>query len=66
MGFIHCEITSDVLSPAKCWDLLQNNTQGAIIWFFGNVRDYNDGKKVTAMTYEGIASLGENTLRKIC
>ncbi|MBV2168635.1 MAG: molybdenum cofactor biosynthesis protein MoaE [Bdellovibrio sp.] len=66
MGFIHCEITHDVLSPAKSWDLLQNNTQGAIIWFLGNVRDHNEGQKVTAITYEGISVLGENTLKIIC
>ncbi|WP_347357560.1 molybdenum cofactor biosynthesis protein MoaE [Bdellovibrio sp.] len=66
MGFVHCEITDDVLTPAKSWELLQNNTQGAIIWFLGNVRDHNEGQKVTAVTYEGVHSLGENVLRKIC
>jgi len=66
MGFVHCEITSEVLSPAKSWDLMQNKTQGAIVWFLGNVRDHNDGERVTAVTYEGIHTLGENTLKEIC
>lgn len=66
MGFIHCEITSDVLSPVKSWDLMQNKAQGAIVWFLGNVRDANEGQRVTAITYEGVSSLGENTLQEIC
>lgn len=66
MGFVHCEITTDVLSPAKSWDLLQKNTQGATIWFLGNVRDYNEGRKVTSISYEGVPGLGESTLKMIC
>lgn len=66
MGFIHCEITSNVISPTQSWNLLQNNTQGAIIWFLGNVRDHNEGQKVTAITYEGVPTLGEKTLKTIC
>lgn len=66
MGFVHCEITPDILSPGKIWDLLQNKTQGAIIWFLGNVRELNEGQRVKAVTYEGLTVLGENTLKTIC
>lgn len=65
MGIIHCSITSEELSPMTGWNILRNRKQGAVIWFYGNVREQNEGQDVEVVVYEGISSLGESTLRTI-
>ena len=38
---------------------------GALVIFYGTVRDENDGRPVQAMTYEAHVALAEKTLREI-
>lgn len=66
MAEIVCAITDRELDLATLMSHLNQDSYGAVIWFVGNVRNLNEGREVSAVTYEGVVPLGEKTLGEIC
>jgi molybdopterin synthase catalytic subunit len=45
-------VTDQVISAAHLATLVQGNKSGAVVTFSGDVRNYDDGKDVSTLTYE--------------
>jgi len=43
----------------------EDSASGALVIFYGTVRDNNDGRRVRSMAYEAHVSMAENVLREI-
>jgi molybdopterin synthase catalytic subunit len=43
----------------------EDSASGALVVFYGTVRDHNDGQRVQAMTYEAHTPMAEKVLREI-
>lgn len=58
-------ITEEPLTLEPLLQETEDPACGALVVFYGTVRDHNDGRPVRAMTYEAHVSLAEKVLREI-
>lgn len=66
MGKVFTSMTYGMLNPQKAVAFCRTDECGAEILFIGTVRNNNDGRAVTAVTYDGHVALGNNTLNELC
>jgi molybdopterin synthase catalytic subunit len=62
MGFIDIKITSEALARSE---LPQSRSDGAVIVFFGVVRQYEKGKLIAGIDYEAYVAMAESQMRVI-
>lgn len=62
---VHAVITRDPIDVAALCKTVGSVSDGAVNIFIGRVRDTNDGRRVTALTYEAYEEMAEPLLRKI-
>lgn len=58
-------ITRDPIDPAAVLDRVGDTGDGAVLLFLGTVRDHNDGRTVTGMTYDAYGAMAERVLAEI-
>lgn len=58
-------ISDTPLDLAPLLNETEDHSSGALVIFYGTVRDENDGQPVHSMTYEAHVSLAEKVLREI-
>jgi len=63
---IEIAVTTDSLDLLEPFDDLSSHSDGAVLIFQGRVRDTNDGRAVTRLTYEAYGEMAEKELRSIC
>ena len=63
---IHVDITESVLDPLAALDHCSSDAHGAADLFIGRVRNLNDGRSVTAVSYDLHPALCLNIFKEIC
>ncbi len=63
---IHVDITESVLDPLAALDHCSSDAHGAADLFIGRVRNLNDGRSVTAVSYDLHPALCLNVFKEIC
>lgn len=58
-------LTWDPIRPQEVLDQLASPADGAVVLFLGVVRDHNEGRAVTGLTYEAYPGMAERTLAEI-
>jgi molybdopterin synthase catalytic subunit len=62
---MHSAITRDVIDPMAVLSLVGSPADGAAILFLGTVREENDGRSVSGMSYDAFVEMAEPVLREI-
>ena len=62
---MHTAITRDVIDPAAVLSGVGSPADGAAILFLGTVREENDGRRVSGMSYDAFVEMAEPVLREI-
>lgn len=65
MGADRCWITTEPLDPAALLSSVVAPSDGAVLLFWGVVRNHNDGRGVGHLEYETYTGMAEATLRQI-
>jgi len=63
---IETAVTSESLDPLESFDDLSSHSDGAVLIFQGRVRETNDGRAVTGLSYQAYGEMAEKELRSIC
>ena len=59
-------ISAEPIDPARVAAEIRDPAHGAEVVFTGVVRDLNDGKRVTGVSYDVFSPLAEKVLGEIC
>ncbi|MGK5082190.1 molybdenum cofactor biosynthesis protein MoaE [Bdellovibrionota bacterium FG-1] len=59
------EVTENPIDPSRFWTEVVAPSHGAQVCFFGVVRDFNDGKKVVAVSYDAFVPMAEKVLAEL-
>jgi molybdopterin synthase catalytic subunit len=62
---VHCRITSQPLDAAALLAEVATPSDGAVLLFWGVVRNQNEGREVNGLEYEAYAEMAEAKLRGI-
>ena len=62
---MHCRITSHPIDAAALLAEVTTPADGAVLLFWGVVRNQNDGREVNGLEYEAYAEMAEAKLREI-
>ncbi len=57
------QLTQAVLDPASLVDAVRTDASGAVVLFYGVVRNHNEGRGVLYLEYEAYPELAERQLR---
>ncbi len=60
-----CRITREPLNPAAILQEVTSPSDGAVLLFWGVVRNHNEGREVDHLEYEAYAPMAEAVLREI-
>ena len=66
MEFIEVRVSDAVISSDEILRKASHQGWGAQVLFLGNVRDWNLGRRVVAVSYDAFAPHAEKTLKEIC
>ena len=58
-------ITRELIDPSVVLGLVGGDEDGAVILFLGTVRDHNEGRPVSGMTYDAYGAMAEKVLDRI-
>lgn len=59
------QLTSEPLDPAACTAAVRSDASGAVVLFYGVVRNHNEGRGVLYLEYEAYPELAERQLRAV-
>jgi molybdopterin synthase catalytic subunit len=59
-------LTGDALNPGRVVALVSGPAFGAVVTFFGSVRDNSRGQRVRYLEYEAYRPLAEREMERIC
>jgi molybdopterin synthase catalytic subunit len=62
---VHCRITTEPIDAAALLAEVATLADGAVLLFWGVVRNENDGREVNGLEYEAYAEMAEAKLREI-
>ena len=62
---MYCSITAEPIDAAALLSRVVSPSAGAVLLFWGVVRNENDGREVAALEYEAYAEMAEAKLREI-
>jgi molybdopterin synthase catalytic subunit len=62
---MHFEVTEQPLSPLSLVQHVRKDEAGAVVLFFGVVRDHNLGRKVECLEYDAYPEMAEKVMREI-
>jgi molybdopterin synthase catalytic subunit len=62
---ILCKITAEAICEDEVFQFVRTPQHGGMNFFFGNVRDFNGGKNVVAVSYDAFEPLAEQVFRDI-
>lgn len=62
---VHCRITQDPIDAGALLAQVATPSDGAVLLFWGVVRNENDGREVNGLEYEAYAEMAEAKLREI-
>lgn len=62
---MHTAITRDVIDPMAVLTRVGSPADGAAILFLGTVREQNEGRRVSGMSYDAFVEMAEPVLRTI-
>jgi molybdopterin synthase catalytic subunit len=62
---VHCRIISQPIDAASLLAEVATPSDGAVLLFWGVVRNENDGREVNGLDYEAYAEMAEAKLREI-
>jgi molybdopterin synthase catalytic subunit len=62
---VHASVTRTPIDPADMLGRVGDSADGAVVLFLGTVRDHNDGRPVSGMTYEAYESMAALVLAEI-
>ncbi|MDH3734316.1 MAG: molybdenum cofactor biosynthesis protein MoaE [Gemmatimonadota bacterium] len=63
---IETGITTDPIGRLDAFDDLSTHADGAVLVFQGRVRETNEGRKVSGLSYEAYGEMAEKELAAIC
>ena len=63
---ISTQITTDSLDDFAPFESLGTHADGAVLIFRGRVRETNEGRKVSSLSYEAYGEMAERELEDIC
>ncbi len=63
---IYCDLGDAPIDLNVVRNYLTNSGHGAEILFLGNIRDFNQGRRVKAVAYEAFIPLAKKTFYEIC
>lgn len=63
---IEARITAESIDRLGAFDDLSSFSDGAVVVFQGRVRETNDGRAVSGLTYEAYGEMAEKELAAIC
>jgi molybdopterin synthase catalytic subunit len=58
-------VTRDPLDPAKLVEAVRRDESGAVVLFYGVVRNHHDGRGVRYLEYDAYESMAEKKLREV-
>ncbi len=58
-------VTRDPLDPAPLVEAVRRDESGAVVLFYGVVRNHNDGRRVRSMEYEAYESMAARKLEEV-
>lgn len=58
-------LTEDPIDPQQLIDSVRRDSDGAICFFAGVVRDHHEGKRVTAIDYQAYATMAEKEISRV-
>ena len=59
------EVTADPLDPQRLADHVSHDESGAVVLFYGVVRDHNMGRKVLYLEYDAYPEMATKVMRQI-
>ena len=59
------EVTADPLDPQRLADHVRNDESGAVVLFYGVVRNHNMGRKVLYLEYDAYPVMATKVMRQI-
>jgi molybdopterin synthase catalytic subunit len=63
---MYCEVTSAPIDLQNLVERVRSDTDGAIVLFYGVVRNHDEGRAVVGLTYEAYEGMAAEKLREIC
>ena len=60
-----CRVTEDAIDPGELLRSVASPSDGAVLLFWGIVRNQNEGRAVTGLEYEAYAEMAEHKLGEI-
>ncbi len=58
-------VTREPLNPAQLVDAVRRDESGAVVLFYGVVRNHNEGRRVQYLEYDAYEGMAEKKLREV-
>lgn len=62
---MHAKVTDQPLNPQELTEHVRKHEAGAVVLFFGVVRDHNVGRKVEYLEYDAYPAMAQKMMREI-